>query len=152
MLTGGAILLVAVAVLMSAGFLLRGPSTELARSIEVVLVERLGLSGAQITQAALSGRMETDAHGYWSVDIGPGSEQLMRVLRSVGFGQSDEADTQYFKSAVQRELNSADLAAYRSFEASVALGGGTICEKTACSVVLLLAEGQSTMFVAIWRI
>lgn len=151
-LIGVIILMVAVAVLASAGFLLRDRSAQLARSIEVVLVERLDLSGAHITQAALSDPLETDSHGYWSVDIGSSSEQLVRVLRNVGFGESDQVDTEYFKSAMQRELSSGDLAPYRSFEASVALGGGTICDKSACSVVVLLAEGQQTVFVAIWRI
>jgi hypothetical protein len=137
---------------MIAGFLLRDESAELTRSLEVVLHERLHFEEAHITQAALSGRRETDADGYWSVDVRGSAEEIIQALQRAGFGESDQTDTEYFKSVVRDELNTEDIVSYRAFEASLVLGSGTICEEMPCTVVILLAPERSKAFVAIWRI
>lgn len=145
-------LLVAVLATIISGFLLRDESAELTRSLQVVLHERLHLEEVHITQAALSGRRETDAGGYWSVDVGGSVEQVIQALQRAGFGESGQTDTEYFKSVVHDELNTEDIASYRAFEASLVLGSGTICEDMPCTVVILLPPERFKAFVAIWRI
>jgi hypothetical protein len=151
-IVGTITLFVALVALFAAGFLFEDRSVQLNHSLEVVLREHLKLASARVTQTALTGRKEIDAGGYWSVVIDEEPRKFAVALRDAGFGQSDDDDERYFRSLLQRELNGGDLTRYHAFEASLTLGGGTICETNSCNVVILFTDESPTIFIAIWRI
>ena len=151
-IVGTIALFAAAVVVIVAGFLFADRSVELNHSLEVLLHEHLKLASARVTQTALTDRRETDAGGYWSVDVDEEPRKFAVALRDAGFGQSYDDDERYFRSLLQRELNSGDLARYHAFEAGLAPGDGTICETLPCTVVILFTDESPTIFVAIWKI
>jgi hypothetical protein len=151
-LIASAVLIVGVVAIVSVGFLFSDRSTELKSSLGVVLKERLALQNSSVTKESLAGRMETDPSGYWSVEIGEAAISIEKAMVDAGFKRSNDDDERYFRSAVQRALETSDLHAFRSYEATLVLGKGTICETTSCNVVILVAEGEQSLFIEIWRI
>ncbi len=145
-------LFAAAVVVFVAGILFEDRSAQLNRSLEVLLREHLKLVSARVTQAALAGRKEIDASGYWSVVIDEEPRNFAVDLRDAGFGRSNDSDERHFRSLLQRELNAGDLGKYHAFEAGLTLGAGTICEVSPCTVVILYTNETPTIFIAIWRI
>jgi len=132
-------------------FLMHDSSAELRASIEVVLKRKLNLPNASISQEFLAGRRETDPDGFWAVELGDESLNLEKALANSEFGKSDDDDNRFFRSTIEKAFGKALPNGYRSYEANLALGDGTICPSTLCNIVILFATDEQTMYVQIWK-
>lgn len=121
---------------------------QLARSLAVVVTEKLGSTYSIKSQKLADG--ETDLGGEWWLQVDSGRAALLDRMSKAGFGEADDSDDAYYKSAVQEAFGPGlKLADYRVLRAEMALGDGTICQSLPCNVAAVVRESDGTLFLSI---
>lgn len=150
-LAGVGIALIAALITMIADFVFQDQSQELRKSLRVLAHRRLEAS-YEVRRESLSGAHETDASASWALDLATTPADYATWLKPHGFAKSNDDENDEFRRQLEADESVTLPPAYRSYEARMALGKGTICESLPCDIVVLAAPGNPRIFVMIWKI
>jgi hypothetical protein len=123
----------------------------LSRSLQVVVDGYLG-GGYKIERKNLEA-WTTDQSGEWwiKLDENWSIEKSSERFESV-FGAAEESDDVYYKKTLGESLSpSVSMGRFKVFRGEAKLGGGTICPRRECNMVIIAKPGERDMLILIFR-
>ena len=141
-LAGVAIAAAACWITAAAGVAFRDRTAELRVSLQQI-EKRVHRADAAMEREFLSDAQGTGVSAAWALDVWRPADDVAAWLAPAGFKEADTRDDRRLRQHVEQEFGLALPPDYRSFGARLALGQGSVCERSRCEVVVLAAPARA---------